>query len=226
MLESRIGTVEDDQRGVQQRSRVMLAAAIVSHGFSVEARIRNLSRSGALIEGEVVPEAGTTVEVLRNDHSARAEVVWAKPGRCGVKFESPIVIEDWVGSLRLVSSSPGPSSPRPSAPRPPAFTDADSRPAAALPAWLSAETPAPDLEARLPARVGEEIAYVQRLIDSVGRDLSSTPLVGRQHAGSVATCRSASALLGELARVLLAEDRVRAAGRVAAPELKARLLRS
>ena len=196
----------------------MLAASIVTHGFSIDVRIRNLSRSGALIEGEVVPSAGSTVEVLRNNHSVRAEIVWSKPGRCGVKFDSPIIIEDWVGSLQSAASAPPPPAP--------AYNDADTRPSVALPAWLSADRPADDLEDRMPARVGEEIAYVQRLIDSVALDLSSTPLIGHRHAGSVQACRSASALLADLARVLLAEDRARAAARVAAPELKARLLRS
>ncbi len=194
----------------------MLSAAIVTHGFSVEVRIRNLSRSGALIEGEVVPSAGSTVELIRNNNSARAEIVWSRPGRCGVKFDNPIVIEDWVGTLQ------SPAAPPP----PPAYNDADTRPSAALPTWLSTDRPADDLEDRMPTRVGEEIAYVQRLIDSVALDLSSTPLIGHRHAGSVQACRSASSLLADLARILLAEDRVRAAGRVVAPDLKARLLRS
>jgi hypothetical protein len=215
MWDSKQGQVEDDKRSVQHRSRVMLAATIVIGGFPVEVRIRNLSRSGALIEGEVLPEAGASVTVVRNNDSARAEVAWSKPGRCGVKFENPIVIEDWVGSGIRAPSPP-----------PVGFRDADARPSAPLPAWLSTDRPVDGLEDRLPTRVGEELAYIQRLIDSVGRDLSSTPLVGRQHAGSVQTCRVASALLADLARVLLAEDRVRAAGRIAAPELKARLLRS
>lgn len=214
MLESKISSIEDDKRSIQHRSRVMLAAHIISQGFSIDVRIRNLSRSGALIEGEIVPSASTTVELLRNNLSVRAEVVWSKPGRCGVKFDVPISIEEWVGSLQ--SPTPPPT----------AYNDADARPSVPLPTWLSTDRPADDLEDRLPTRVGEEIAYVQRLIDSVALDLSSTPLVGHRHAGSVQACRSASALLADLSRILLSEDRVRAASRVAAPELKARLLRS
>src|SRR5687768_12019581 len=93
MIEARINEIEGDKRSVQHRSRVMLAGTIVTSDFSAEVRIRNLSRSGALIEGDAMPEAGTIVEVLRNFHSVRAQVVWSKPKSCGVKFAEPVVIE-------------------------------------------------------------------------------------------------------------------------------------
>jgi len=214
MFETKVQEAQADKRSVQHRSRVMLAATIVTRGFSIDVRIRNLSRSGALIEGDVVPEAGTTVEVLRGSHEVRAEVVWSKPGRCGVKFDQPVVIEQWVGS----------TGPQP--PTPVAFQDADQRPTGPLPAWLAADAPAEGLDERLPKRAGEEIAYVQRLIENIAIDIASNPAIAHRHAGSVQNCRLAGVLLADIARVLLADDRVKAAETVRTKELKARLLRS
>jgi hypothetical protein len=214
MFQEIIGPVEGEKRSVQHRSRVMLAATILTRGMSVDVRIRDLSRSGALVEGNKVPEAGTTIELLRNSQAARAEVVWSKRGRCGLKFENQIVIEEWVGSVAKSPTTPSP-----------AYRDDGSRPSASLPGWLNSENPPVDLEDQLPMRVGEEMAYVQRLIESVGRDLQSSPVVRQRHAGSVQSCRAASALLGELARVLLAKNRLKAAEAIAAAELRTRLLR-
>lgn len=214
MIETRIQEAQGDKRSIQHRSRVMLAATIVTRGFSIDVRIRNLSRSGALIEGDVVPEAGTTVEVLRGPHEVRAEVVWSKPGRCGVKFDRPVVIEDWVGSLAQAK------------PAPVTYKDADERPSGPLPSWLASDAPAEGLEEKLAKRAGEEIAYVQRLIEAVGMDISSNPAIAHRHAASIQNCRMAMILLGDIARVLIADDRVKAAETIRTKELKARLLRS
>ena len=216
MIEAKIDQIEGDQRSVQHRSRVMLAATIVTSGFSVDVRIRNLSRSGALIEGDSMPPAGSTIEVLRNFQSVRAQVVWSKPNRCGVKFDEPVVIEEWVGStLRAPAQPPG-------AP----LRDPEERTGGPLPAWLVAEGSAAGSEDRLSRRMGEEIAYIGRLIETVGMDLTGNPAFVHRHATSLQNCRRAAALLDEIAQVLLADDRLKAAGTIRTAELKARLLRS
>ena len=200
--------VEREQRSVRNRSRVVLAATIISRGFVIEAKIRNLSRAGAMIEGEIVPQAGSEIDVVRNQDSVAAGVIWSRSGRCGVKFLDRISVEDWVFSSPPETSDAG--------------GDDSER---TLPAWLSRPSAPVSMEDRLPKRVGEEIAYVQRLVEAVGRDLSSNPFLQNRHSGSLGSCRTASALLGELARVLTAEDRVEAAEKVALPELRGRLLR-
>jgi hypothetical protein len=219
MIEAKIDDIEGDKRSVQHRSRVMLAGTIVTPDFSVDVRIRNLSRSGALIEGDVMPEAGTIVEVLRNFHSVRAQVVWSKSKSCGVKFAEPVVIEDWVGSgIRAATPAKSATSVAPK--------EAEEQAAGLLPTWLVAEGSSSAVEDRLTKRVGEEIAYIGRLIENVGADISANPAIAHRHTGSLQNCRHAAALLGEIAQVLLAEDRAQAAARVRTAELKARLLRS
>jgi hypothetical protein len=214
MIEAKIDQIEGDKRSVQHRSRVMLAATIVTSGFSAEVRIRNLSRSGALVEGDAMPEAGATVEILRNLHSARAQVVWSKPNRCGVKFDEPVVIEEWVGSTLRAAPPPEPA------------RELEERTTGPLPAWLVAEGSAAGLEDRLSKRVGEEIAYIGRLVETVGMDLTANPAIVHRHNASLQNCRRAAALLGEIAQVLLSDDRLAAAATIRTAELKARLLRS
>ena len=213
MIEARFDQIEDDKRSIQQRSRVMLAATIITPDRSVDVRIRNLSRTGALIEGDIALEAGTGIELLRGHNAVRAEVVWARPGRCGVKFASPVVIEDWVGSVGRPLSAAAP------------VTAAPDR-AEGPPSWLAVEGGPQEAGDRLSARLAEEIAYIGRLVEAVGADISANPAIMHRHAVSLQNCRNAASLLDDIARVLRADDRVQAAQGIRSAELKARLLRS
>ena len=75
-------------RGLQHRSKVMLTAVIVVDFDWIDARIRDLSKSGALLEGNIAIPVGTSVEIKRNEHSVPGEVVWSSGNRCGVAFAS------------------------------------------------------------------------------------------------------------------------------------------
>lgn len=216
MIEARFDQIEDNKRSIQQRSRVMLAATIITPDRSVDVRIRNLSRTGALIEGDIVLEAGTGIELLRGHNAVRAEVAWARPGRCGVKFASSVVIEDWVGSAGRPLSSAAPAAPAAAAP------DRGEPP----PSWLVVESGPQETGDRLSARLAEEIAYIGRVVEAVGVDISANPAIVHRHAVSLQNCRNAASLLDDIARVLRADDRVQAAQGIRSAELRARLLRS
>ena len=212
MIEARFDQIEDNKRSIQQRSRVMLAATIITPNRSVDVRIRNLSRTGALIEGDIALEAGTGIELLRGHNAVRADVAWARPGRCGVKFASPVVIEDWVGSVGRPLSAAAPVAAAPDR-------------AEAPPAWHVVEDGPQEAGDRLSARLAEEIAYIGRLVEAVGADISANPAIMHRHAVSLQNCRNAASLLDDIARVLRADDRVQAAQGIRSAELKARLLR-
>lgn len=211
MIEARFDQIEDDKRSIQQRSRVMLAATVITPDRSVDVRIRNLSRTGALIEGDIALEAGTGIELLRGHNAVRADVAWARPGRCGVKFASPVVIEEWVGSVGRPLSSAAPAAPAADRAEPPS--------------WLAVEGGPREAGDRLSARLAEEVAYIGRLIEAVGADISANPAIVHRHGVSLQNCRNAAALLDDIARVLRADDRVQAAQGIRSAELKARLLR-
>jgi hypothetical protein len=64
---------------------------------SVPVKIRNLSPTGALIEGSCipVPVPGSAVRLVRGRLAAHALVAWSADGRFGLKFAGPIDIVAW-----------------------------------------------------------------------------------------------------------------------------------
>lgn len=90
----------DDRRGEERgdgmgrrrapRLRVLLAAALDTEAGERAARIRNLSRTGALIEAEAALAVGERVTLRRGKTVAPADVVWAAGGRYGLHFVEPI----------------------------------------------------------------------------------------------------------------------------------------
>lgn len=90
---------KESRSSTQDSVRVRLA------GRSLRCRMRNLSRSGCLIECDtMLVEVGTPVEVvLSTDCVAAGEVAWQLGANFGVRFTLPIpaalvreyAIEDW-----------------------------------------------------------------------------------------------------------------------------------
>lgn len=64
---------------------------------AVQAVLRNISRSGGLIEvfeGDYVPQRGDLLEIKTYTRDYYAEVVWVKEGNLGVCFFTPGEIQD------------------------------------------------------------------------------------------------------------------------------------
>lgn len=73
-----------------KRSRVFLSAQIEAGGGPVEARIRDISASGALLESPLVPDCGSDVSVTCGKVRLDGRVVWAENGWFGVEFDQPL----------------------------------------------------------------------------------------------------------------------------------------
>ena len=85
--------ISDLREGV--RSNVLLSAVLTGGAGTVPVRIRNLSPSGALLDGQDLPASGRVM--LRRGHlNATAEVVWSADGECGIRFDEPIHVKEWV----------------------------------------------------------------------------------------------------------------------------------
>jgi len=69
-----------------KRARVLLAAKLQTPYGEVEARLRDLSRKGALIECMQVPPVGTEVVFVRGSTVVPARVAWAGVNRAGLEF--------------------------------------------------------------------------------------------------------------------------------------------
>lgn len=73
-----------------KRARVLLAAKLETPFGEVDARLRDLSRKGALVECLQVPPAGTEVTFVRGKTRIPARVAWAASNRIGLEFHCMI----------------------------------------------------------------------------------------------------------------------------------------
>lgn len=70
-----------------KRARVLLAAKLlVPGGGELDARLRDLSRKGALVECNIAPPAGTEVTFIRGATSVPARIAWTAGNRVGLEF--------------------------------------------------------------------------------------------------------------------------------------------
>ncbi|MBB5709783.1 PilZ domain-containing protein [Sphingomonas xinjiangensis] len=202
------------------RKNLMLAATIQAGTLQATVRIRNLSQSGAMLDGVALPNIGTKLVLRRAVIEMPATVVWQAGGRCGIQFEATsISVDEWVAGLLTPSFNGYKGQQRVDA------IQHAVRSGAALPAEPEAATPAgPDRDV-LDARVAEEILYVQRLLDSLGENLVEDPILLQRHARALQNLDRASQVLEQIGAVLKAPDRVSAASQVKMEDLRSRLLR-
>jgi hypothetical protein len=81
--------IETGQRSAK-RARVLLAAKLHTPVGTYEARLRDLSRSGALVESPAIVKAGMAVTFERGQSRVPATVAWASGIRVGLAFDQPI----------------------------------------------------------------------------------------------------------------------------------------
>lgn len=208
------------QRERMPRKNLMLAASIESAGMRAPVRIRNLSESGAMLDGAALPEAGAPVMLLRADIQVAALVVWREAGRCGIRFDNIAAsVDEWVTGKRAASFNGQRGQARVDA------IQTAVREGSALPpepGLAAAKTLRPG---ELEQRISEEIVYVQRLIDALGEELVEDPVMLQRHSRVLQNLDRASQVLAHLGTVLAAEDRAAAAQDVAMQDLRERLLR-
>ena len=90
-----------------KRSRVFLDAQVDSGGGPAEARIRDISRTGALLESEVSQQVGAHVRLTCGGATVDGRVAWADEGCFGLEFDTPLLagkLIDQSGSKLSVSA--------------------------------------------------------------------------------------------------------------------------
>jgi hypothetical protein len=209
---------------VAPRTNLLLAATAVVDGRSIPVRIRNLSETGALLEGAGLPDAGSTLILGRGDLHVSATVAWAAGPRRGVRFHGPTPVHEWTGGAK----------PRPlecTGLRDQRRVDAiqqEARSDAAPGRALRASTPppppptvCPDLEARLAVEIG----YVQRLLENLGDELIKDLFLVQRHGQSLQDLDMVGQILGHVAAILAAEDKAPVIEEIGMEDLRARLKR-
>ncbi|MBX3561064.1 MAG: PilZ domain-containing protein [Sphingomonas sp.] len=69
-----------------KRARVLLSAKLKTPAGTLTARLRDLSRKGALLECATTPPSGTEVVFERGATKVPANVAWSAHGRLGLEF--------------------------------------------------------------------------------------------------------------------------------------------
>jgi hypothetical protein len=89
-----------------KRARVLLAAKLETPVGDIDARLRDLSRKGALVECSPVPPVGAEVVFRRGDVAVPARVAWSAAGRVGLEFHYMVDEHDLLVQLKRSSNGP------------------------------------------------------------------------------------------------------------------------
>jgi hypothetical protein len=88
-----------------KRARVLLAAKLQTPAGEINARLRDLSRKGALVECSPAPATGSEVVFVRGPISVPARVAWNGPGRVGLEFHYMIDEHEVLVQMKHVGSA-------------------------------------------------------------------------------------------------------------------------
>jgi PilZ domain-containing protein len=203
------------------RTNLLLAATVEAGGLTLSVRIRNLSETGALLEGAGLPDAGMPLVLKRGELQISAIVAWAAGGRRGVKFDGPTPVHEWTGGTK----------PRPlecTGLRDQRRVDAiQAEVRAGIPAQRAsgtpaqASTPSPDFDARL----ADELGFVQRLLESLGDELITDSFLVQRHGRALQSLDLAGQILAHVAAIIVAEDKGAVVEQIGMEDLRARLKR-
>ncbi|HWT11926.1 MAG TPA: PilZ domain-containing protein [Allosphingosinicella sp.] len=92
------------KRGAR-RARVLLAAKLKTPFGEVDARLRDLSRKGALVECSKQPPVGSEVVFMRGTTIVPARVAWSAAGRVGLEFLYMIDEQEVLVQLKKTSNA-------------------------------------------------------------------------------------------------------------------------
>ncbi|MDQ3143787.1 MAG: PilZ domain-containing protein [Pseudomonadota bacterium] len=171
-----------DETRIAPRTNMFIAAVLHAAGGSCPVRIRNLSRSGALVEAAVLPPPGSAIALVRGAFRVTGTIVWNVGPRCGLRLDAAIIVADWMSNSanrhqglidKMVAEIKGGFASEP-APVP-----------AAPPALLAV-----DLEG--------DIDRLRLLLEAVGDDLTGEPETLVRHATSLQNLDIAGQMLDAL----------------------------
>lgn len=215
-----VGSAEDR---ASPRTNLLLSANAEVGGRILPVRIRNLSETGAMVEGAGLPDAGMKLVLARGDLHVSAVVAWSAGGRRGVRFDGPTPVHEWTGGTK---------------PKPLDCTGLrDQRRVDVLQAEARSEGasgralrdsagPAPSaISPDLDSRLAHELGYVQRLLENLGDELIADLFLVQRHGQSLQSLDLVSQILGHVAAILQAEDKAAVIEELGMEDLKARLKR-
>lgn len=102
-----LNMIEDgDPRRGSRRRRVFLSAKLSTTSGEHAVQIRDISATGARIEGGSLPRTGSAVVLKRGTFMGFGRLVWAEGGAGGIVFDEPLEEEELLDSLKGLPSAP------------------------------------------------------------------------------------------------------------------------
>jgi hypothetical protein len=206
------------------RKNLLLAATIEAGALKAPVRIRNLSESGAMLDGAALPDVGTTFMLRRLEIEIGGTVVWREGGRCGVAFDGKVSVDDWSAGV--------PQAPRAGLRGQARVDEIQSvlRSGGQLPIDTPSQaSPTSSAKPLTPGevnrRIAEEIDYAWRLLNAVADELSDDPVLLQRHGDALQRFDIACQMITHLGAVVGAPDRMAAIEKVSMEDLRTRLLR-
>lgn len=82
---------------------MFLVATLYFGGAGSPVRVRNMSTTGALVEGAALPAAGTAIILRRGALEAPATTAWSEAGKAGLAFAGPLEVSEWLPAKEVKS---------------------------------------------------------------------------------------------------------------------------
>lgn len=82
----------------EPRTNLFVLATLVASGTANRIKVRNISASGALVEGAVLPRPGAAITLSRGDAALTGRVMWCAGGKAGLQFDGRAVVAQWLPS--------------------------------------------------------------------------------------------------------------------------------
>jgi hypothetical protein len=96
----------------ERRFEVQLSAVLRTGLLSMPVRVRNLSRSGALVQAPCAPPNGGTVTLSREGFAIEGTVMWVDGHLFGLRFEAPMRATELLILLNKSRTAAEPMQPR------------------------------------------------------------------------------------------------------------------
>lgn len=161
------------------RTNTMLAATIGFAGYSADVFLRDVSTTGALVEGPRLPAVGEDLLLERGSVQVRATVIWQQERRCGIRFAQPVSVPEL---MRRVGVG----------------TSAQQARAAPPPRRMEYVPPAAAGPGAAAATLRAELGYACRLSEAAGQMLGSDAYVKSRYGPALAKLEELRQLLRKL----------------------------
>lgn len=99
MVDSKMPQIDEDgspEGREHNRTHLFVLATLYTASSSGPVHIRNMSPTGALVEGAGLPEPGTIVTVKRGRLQATGQLVWREDRKAGIAFRSYLHVGEWM----------------------------------------------------------------------------------------------------------------------------------